>query len=159
MSRKKTTEENVPPPVSIEELADQFPTLAAEIIDSKDQMIPLRTEKPDDLLSDKDSSEKNEKSSTKKEDANHQEYTLSGFVPQAEDFIRRCSTVEEAEEIISYLESKEELDEEQAEILRNRLKTDGLVSFGETKTSGHYERLTSRAHKRTIFKPMKEDKK
>jgi hypothetical protein len=162
MSRKKPSEENVPPPLSLEELEEQFPVLAGEMKNSKDQMIPLRTENPDDLLSVKVSSEKVSpaaKSSPKKEEIQHEEYTLSGFIPKAEDYIQRCSTVEQAEEIISFMEKQEELDKEQAEVLRNKLKTEGISSFGTEKTSGHYERLTSRAHKRTVFKPKKEKEK
>ena len=158
MSRKKPTEEIVPPPLSLEELEEKFPALATEMKDGKDQMIPLQTEKPEDLKSVKVSKEKApavEKPPTKKEEVQHQEYTLSGYVPKAEDFIQRCSTVEEAEEIISYLEKKEELDAEQAKALREKRKDEGVSSFGDAKTTGHYERITSRAHKRTIFKPKK----
>ena len=161
MPRKKPDEEILPPPLSFEELEEQFPMLAAEMKNSKDQMISLKTEDPENLTSAKVSKEKaqtTKKISIKKEEDKHQEYTLTGFIPKTEDFIQRCSTVEEAEEIISYMETQEELDQEQAEALRDRLKAEGLSSFG-TKTSGHYERITSRAHERTVFKPKKQKEK
>ncbi|MHA1911061.1 MAG: DUF2095 family protein [Candidatus Kariarchaeaceae archaeon] len=162
MTKKKPAEEILPPPLSFEELEEQFPMLAAEMKNKKDQMMPLRTEVPENLMSVKVSKEKaqttkkpTKKPTTSKADAKHQEYTLTGFIPKAEDFIQRCSTVKEAEEIISFMEKQEQLDQEQAETLRDRLKTDGLSSFG-TRTSGHYERITSRAHERTIFKSKKQ---
>ena len=159
MSKKKPSEENIPPPLSLEELEEQFPSLAAEIMNSKDQMMPLKVETPDDLMSVKVTSKKTssvEKKSAK--ETQSQDFTLSGYIPTAESYIQRCSTVEEAEEIISFMEKQEEMDEEQAELLRNKLRTEGLSSFGDLKTSGYYERKTNRAHKRTVFKP-KTDKK
>jgi hypothetical protein len=159
MSRKKPSEEIIPPPLSLEELEEQFPALAAEITNSKDQMIPLRTEKPDDLLSVKVSSEKVSPAEKKPaKEVQPQDFTLSGYIPTAESYIQRCSTVEEAEKIIAFMEKQEELDKEQAELLRNKIKTEGLSSFGDSKTSGYYERKTRRAHKRTVFKPKTEKK-
>ena len=128
MSKKKPSEENIPPPLSLDELVEQFPALAAEITNSKDQVVPLRTEKPDDLLSVKVTSEKAEptKQKAKKEKFQPEEFTLSGYIPTAESYIRRCSTVKEAEEIISFMEKQEELDKEQAEGLRNKLRNEVL---------------------------------
>jgi hypothetical protein len=65
---------------------------------------------------------------------------LRHFNPSAVDFIRRCDTEAQAEEIISYLEKKGEITKESAKILRCQLKTDGVRSFGPKKEENHYFR-------------------
>ena len=64
--------------------------------------------------------------------------SLSGYMPDVVDFIRRCRTVEEAEEIIDYLERRGEISKEYADRLRRQLKTRGLRSFGSWKEPGYY---------------------
>ncbi len=64
--------------------------------------------------------------------------SLSGYMPDVVDFIRRCRTVEEAEEIIAYLERRGEISKEYADRLRRQLKTRGLRSFGSWKEPGYY---------------------
>ena len=61
-----------------------------------------------------------------------------GFDPQAEDFIRRASTVAEAIEIIEFLIKRKELSEEKAEELLHILHTQGLQAFGPHKRPGYY---------------------
>lgn len=154
--KKNVSEENIPPPLSLEELEGQFPALTDEIKSSKDHVISLRTENPDapdDLLS---AEVTPEKQPVKKTEIQGEEFTLSGFIPTAEDYIQRCSSEEEAEEIIAYLEKKGELDKEQAITLRTKLKSEGLSSFGEKRSSGYYERRNSLPHKKIIFKRKKE---
>jgi hypothetical protein len=65
---------------------------------------------------------------------------LRHFNPSAEDFIRRCDTDEQAEEIIAYLEKKCEITCERAEELRCQLKQKGVRSFGPKKEENHYFR-------------------
>ncbi|MGC8850088.1 MAG: DUF2095 family protein [Candidatus Bathyarchaeia archaeon] len=65
-----------------------------------------------------------------------------GYEPKAEDYIRRCSSEEEAERTIEWLLEKGELSEEEAEGLKRRLKTGGLRGFGPRKKPGHYLRRT-----------------
>jgi hypothetical protein len=60
--------------------------------------------------------------------------------PDAIDFIRRCSTEDQAYEIIEYLEKREELTKEGADELCKQLREQGLKSFGRKKKSGHYDR-------------------
>ncbi|MCQ8898585.1 MAG: DUF2095 domain-containing protein [Hadesarchaea archaeon] len=62
------------------------------------------------------------------------------FQPSAVDFLRRCDTEEEAEEILSYLERRGEITHEYAERLRRQLKERGLRSFGSKKEPGYYFR-------------------
>lgn len=64
----------------------------------------------------------------------------AGYNPDVIDFLRRCDTVEEAEEIIEYLERRGEITKERAEELRKRLCEGGTRSFGEKKEPGYYLR-------------------
>jgi hypothetical protein len=65
---------------------------------------------------------------------------LRHFNPSAVDFIRRCDTEAQAEEIIAYLQKKGEITQENAEQLRCQLKRDGVRSFGSKKEENHYFR-------------------
>jgi hypothetical protein len=63
---------------------------------------------------------------------------LRHFNPSAVDFIRRCDTEIQAEEIIAYLEKKGEITKENAKELRSQLKSDGIRSFGPKKEEYYY---------------------
>ena len=63
---------------------------------------------------------------------------LRHFNPQAVDFLRRCDTEAQAEEIIAYLEKKGEISREYANDLRCQLKREGVRSFGPKKEENHY---------------------
>ena len=63
-----------------------------------------------------------------------------GYMPDVIAFIRRCSTEEEALEIIDYLERKGRITPEYAEKLRVQLREKGLRSFGPKKEPGYYFR-------------------
>jgi hypothetical protein len=63
---------------------------------------------------------------------------LRHFNPSAVDFIRRCDTETQAEEIIAYLQKKGEITKENAEQMRCQLKRDGVRSFGPKKEEYHY---------------------
>lgn len=65
---------------------------------------------------------------------------LRHFNPSAVDFIRRCDTEAQAEEIIAYLQKKGEITKETAQELRCQLKRDGVRSFGPKKEEYHYFR-------------------
>jgi hypothetical protein len=60
------------------------------------------------------------------------------YNPTVVDFIRRCDTDAQAEEIISFLHKKGELTEDYACELRTQLKKDGLRSFGPKKEDDYY---------------------
>jgi hypothetical protein len=60
------------------------------------------------------------------------------FSPSAVDFIRRCNTEAQAEEIIGYMQKKGEITQEYAEKLRCQLKHEGLRSFGPKKEEYYY---------------------
>ena len=65
---------------------------------------------------------------------------LRHFNPSAVDFIRRCDTEAQAEEIIAYLQKKGEITCDYAEELRCQLKREGVRSFGPKKEDNYYFR-------------------
>jgi hypothetical protein len=60
------------------------------------------------------------------------------YVPDVIDFIRRCDSEEQAEEIIAYLEKRGEVKGSYAEKLRKQLKEKGVRSFGLKKEKDYY---------------------
>ncbi|RLG89410.1 MAG: DUF2095 domain-containing protein [Thermoprotei archaeon] len=68
---------------------------------------------------------------------------LRGFQPSVVDFIRRANTVEEAEEVINYLEQRGEITHEEANEIRKQLHEKGLESFGSRKRPGYYFRYAA----------------
>jgi len=66
-----------------------------------------------------------------------------GYEPTVLDYLRRCSTDEQALEIIEYLESKGEIENDYAKRLRRQLADQGLGSFGKQRKPGHYERAAT----------------
>ena len=65
---------------------------------------------------------------------------LQHFNPSAVDFLRRCDTAEQAREIISYLQKKGELTQDQAKELEYKLKRKGVRGFGSKKEENYYFR-------------------
>jgi hypothetical protein len=60
------------------------------------------------------------------------------YLPDVIDFIRRCDTNEQAEEIIGYMEKRGEIDKKYAHKLRKQLKEKGVRSFGTKKEQDYY---------------------
>jgi len=60
------------------------------------------------------------------------------YMPDVIDFIRRCDTVEQAKEIVAYLEKRGEIQKQYAEKLRKQLKEKGVRSFGPKKEENYY---------------------
>ncbi|MBS7605615.1 MAG: DUF2095 family protein [Candidatus Bathyarchaeia archaeon] len=65
---------------------------------------------------------------------------FDGYNPDVIDFIRRCDTEEQAEEIIAYLEKRGEISQSYASSLRKQLKDKGVRSFGPKKEEAYYLR-------------------
>ncbi|MCL2134980.1 MAG: DUF2095 domain-containing protein [Candidatus Bathyarchaeota archaeon] len=63
---------------------------------------------------------------------------LHNFNPSAIDFIRRCDTDEQAQEIILYLQKRGELTQKQAHELKCKLKQHGVRGFGSKKEENYY---------------------
>lgn len=61
-----------------------------------------------------------------------------GYEPSPEDFIARANSIEEAEEVIRYLEKAGKISSDRAEELRRKLQQEGLGGFGERRTPGYY---------------------
>ena len=60
------------------------------------------------------------------------------YNPTVVDFIRRCDTPLQAEEILVYLLKRGEITDEYACQVRGQLKKEGLRSFGPKKEEGDY---------------------
>jgi hypothetical protein len=72
--------------------------------------------------------------------ANDQARKWAGYNPDVVDFIRRCETVEQVEEIVDYIESRGEITAERAEEIRKQIIEEGLKSFGPKKEEGFYQK-------------------
>ena len=60
------------------------------------------------------------------------------YNPDVVDFLRRCDTEKQAQEIIRYLRKRGELTEDHACKLRTQLKKEGVRSFGSKKEENYY---------------------
>ncbi len=60
------------------------------------------------------------------------------YNPGVVDFLRRCDTEKQAEEIIVYMQKRGELTKETACELRAQLKKEGVRSFGPKKEENYY---------------------
>ncbi|NJE01296.1 DUF2095 family protein [Thermococcus sp. JdF3] len=74
------------------------------------------------------------------ESAGREEMDFSGYNPTVIDFLRRCSTDDEALEIINWMEERGEITHEMAKELRITLVERGVRAFGSKKEWGWYER-------------------
>jgi len=60
------------------------------------------------------------------------------YIPDVIDFIRRCDTNDQAEEIVAYMEGRGEIEKQYADKLRKQLKEEGVRSFGSKKEHDYY---------------------
>jgi hypothetical protein len=63
---------------------------------------------------------------------------FDGYSPTVIDFLCRCDTAKQAEEIIDYLEKRGEIDNKYAQKLKTQLKNKGVRSFGAKREEGYY---------------------
>jgi hypothetical protein len=103
-----------------EKLKKLFPNLAKEL-DSSENKIPMNSVRTDAQTAENAASEK-----------------FVRYIPDIIDFIRRCDTEKQAEEIIAYMEKKGEIKKQYAEKLRKQLKNGGIRSFGPKKEENYY---------------------
>ncbi len=106
--------------MDIEELKRKYPNLAREL-EEKIMCVEVRGSRTDD------------------------DFQIG--MPDAVDYIRRCKSVQEAEEVISFLERTNQISKSKADELREQLYTQGLESFGPRKEFGYY---TKRYYARKI---------
>jgi len=64
---------------------------------------------------------------------------FAGFSATVIDFVRRCDTEEEAKEIISFMEKRNEISGEYAAEIWEKIKKEGLRGLGPKKNRGFYE--------------------
>jgi hypothetical protein len=98
-----------------------FPNLAREV-GSEENRISVNSVRTDN--------EAGEKHATQRK--------FSDYVPDVIDFLRRCDTAEQVEEIILYMERRGEIDKQYAKKLREQLKEKGVRSFGSKKEHDYY---------------------
>jgi len=65
---------------------------------------------------------------------------FDGYVPDVIDFIRRCDNEKQAEEIIDFMEKRNEIDSAYARRLKRQLREKGVRSFGPKKHDDYYSR-------------------
>ncbi len=65
--------------------------------------------------------------------------TFEGYNPNVIDFLKRCSTLEEANEIIDYMEKQNKISTKEAQKLQIQLKEKGVRSFGAKKEDNYYD--------------------
>lgn len=63
---------------------------------------------------------------------------FADYMPDIIDFLRRCDTEQQAEEIICYLEGRGEISRDYARRLKKQLKEKGVRSFGSKKEDDYY---------------------
>ncbi len=127
-----------------DELEHLLPELTREIHENRDQRLSFG-EVADELEheeNDRSPDAEEEEQAAESRWQKQREQELKN--PDAISFIRRCSTVEEANQIIDYLEKRGELTPELATKYRDQLVTTGLESFGPKKEPGYYERTFPR---------------
>jgi hypothetical protein len=98
-----------------------FPNLAKEI-ESGEDIVGINAVRGDTETGEKAASSEN----------------FGHYMPDVIDFIRRCDTKEQAEEIIAYMEKRGEIKKQYAEKLRKQLKEKGVRSFGPKKEENYY---------------------
>jgi len=104
-----------------ESFKKMFPNLDKEL-QSDANKVPVKS-----VRSDPDAGEKA---------ANRERFV--NYVPDVIDFLRRCDTKEQAEEIIAYMDKRGEISKEYAQKLRDQLKRKGVRSFGPKKEENYY---------------------
>lgn len=109
-----------------DQIRKAFPNLAKEI-DKQKQKININS-----IRTDPKSAEKT--ATTQK--------NLSNYNPDIIDFLRRCDTKQQAEEIIAYMENRREITPDHAQTLRQQLRKKGVRSFGPKKEEGYYFKVT-----------------
>jgi hypothetical protein len=103
-----------------EKLRKMFPNLAKEL-ESGAQRKTIQSVRSDNSIGEKAASK-----------------CFSGYNPDVIDFLRRCSTEEQALEIICYLENRKEIATDYTEKLKKQLKEKGVRSFGSKKGDDFY---------------------
>jgi len=97
-----------------------FPNIAKEL-ETKEYRVSINSVRSDTETAEKASANK-----------------FVGYMPDVIDFIRRCDTNQQAEEIVDYLQRRGEISQEYALRLKQQLRKKGVRSFGTKKEEGYY---------------------
>jgi len=132
-----TDEDGLKIAYDVEELGSQFPQLMRELSEKKSS---LKIKGVDYEI------EQAKEEPKVSQDTNFCEDLLN---PGAIDFIRRCTEKEDALEILDYLLERNELNIQDYNVLKNRIKKKGglekiIAECGGLKKPGYYERKFSR---------------
>jgi hypothetical protein len=119
-------------------LKKMFPHLYKEL-ETSENKVPINAVRKDSLEAE-EAAECEECEGEELASCNETPDKLRHFSPSAVDFIRRCDTETQAEEIIAFLQKKGEVTNEYAEELRCKLKSGGVRSFGPKKEEYYYFR-------------------
>lgn len=109
-------------------LKEMFPNLMKEL-DGEENKVKIDSVQDDAEPAEKETSSDNEPVLPDK---------CRHYNPDVIDFLRRCDTEKQAEEIITYLQKRGELTEDHACKLRTQLKKEGVRSFGSKKEENYY---------------------
>lgn len=101
-------------------LKNLFPHLTKEL-ESKEHKVSIDSVRSDPKVGEKAATDK-----------------FSDYQPDVIDFIRRCDTEEQAEEIIQYMEERGEIATQYAQKLTTQLHQKGVRSFGSKKEDNYY---------------------
>ena len=99
---------------------NMFPNLAKEI-DKKQKRVAISSVRSDVKAAEKAFSRR-----------------FVNYTPDVVDFIRRCETERQAEEIVDFLERRKEIKPDYAQRLRKQLREKRVRSFGPKKEDGYY---------------------
>ncbi len=107
--------------ISIDEFRKKFPNLAKEILEEENIGLTIEIENKREKIPD----------------------PWRGYLPGPIDYLRRCKTIEEALEVIDYLEKHGEITNEEAQQYREILSEYGLEYFGPRKDDDYYYKKAS----------------
>ncbi len=144
---KKKKKAEIPPQtlsvsqnIDLDELKEKFPNIYSELQD-KEMVIPI-DEVKEDLIT-----------STLKEKGQLDRDPLGNYDPDVYDFLGRAKTVQEGQEIIEYMKKRGEITETTATTLLEKLRQEGIRSFGPQRTNGYYfKKAEEIRNKTTIIK-------
>ena len=102
-----------------EEFRRNFPSLSKELEEGNTQAVPIDGVR------------------TVSEETESKEEKID-YTPDVVDYIRRCDTLTQANEIVDFLAKQGEISPGQARAIKAQLKTDGIRSFGSKKEKDHY---------------------
>lgn len=115
--------------MSVDEFRRKYPNLAREVLDGQGASLSLRV---DVGFSD----------------------PWRGYLPGVYDYLRRCKSVQEAEEVLEYLVRHGEISSEDADEIRRIIREKGLEYFGKRKEDDYYYK-TARAYWESLKRASK----